>query len=186
MTRVTFTRDLRSFRAGQVIQLPCPVAVLVGENGAGKSTLLRQLAFGTNAFARVDCHPMLPAFHHDFEFDSPRTKPFSSHRTDDDRAAALCSARLSHGESNLRLLKELDEAQNCRVLLDEPESGLSPKSCLKLCESIIGAASRGCEFVVATHSPILVWRLKNAYDVSGLKPVSYRDWLRRECGLEVA
>jgi ABC-type cobalamin/Fe3+-siderophores transport system ATPase subunit len=41
-------------------------------------------------------------------------------------------------------------------LLDEPEAPLSPKRQIALLDSIIRAAKTGAQFIIATHSPILL------------------------------
>ena len=62
----------------------------------------------------------------------------------------------SHGESFLRLFQER-LVPNGLYLLDEPEAPLSPLRQMSL-YSIIKelAAENGCQFIIATHSPILL------------------------------
>jgi predicted ATPase len=62
----------------------------------------------------------------------------------------------SHGESFLRLFQERF-APNGLYLLDEPEAPLSPARQLALYSMIKElSAERNCQFVIATHSPILL------------------------------
>ena len=61
----------------------------------------------------------------------------------------------SHGETFLMLLrKKLVPAG--LYLLDEPETPLSPARVLALMAMIAGAVAGGCQFIIATHSPILM------------------------------
>ncbi|MBX3185817.1 MAG: AAA family ATPase [Labilithrix sp.] len=61
----------------------------------------------------------------------------------------------SHGESFLDLFSSRVKPRGL-YLLDEPEAPLSPKRQLVLLSLLVGAASSGAQFVVATHSPILL------------------------------
>lgn len=61
----------------------------------------------------------------------------------------------SHGESFLDLFTRRLQPRGL-YLLDEPEAPLSPKRQLVLLRRIIEAAEDGAQFVIATHSPILL------------------------------
>ena len=61
----------------------------------------------------------------------------------------------SHGESFLQLFQSRLVPDGL-FLLDEPEAALSPQSQLGLMALMHGAIADGAQFVVATHSPILL------------------------------
>ena len=61
----------------------------------------------------------------------------------------------SHGEAFLRLFESRLRA-NSLYLLDEPEAALSPQSQLGLLAMIGAAVAEGSQFIIATHSPILL------------------------------
>jgi predicted ATPase len=61
----------------------------------------------------------------------------------------------SHGESFLELLGERLRPQGL-YFLDEPETPLSPTRVLALLSLVKDRAARGCQFIIATHSPILM------------------------------
>ncbi len=61
----------------------------------------------------------------------------------------------SHGETFLDLLSDR-LAPRGLYFLDEPEAPLSPKWILSLLALIAGRARNDCQFVIATHSPILM------------------------------
>ena len=61
----------------------------------------------------------------------------------------------SHGETFLHLLKAR-LAPDGLYLLDEPETPLSPTRVLALIIMIEEMVAKGCQFVIATHSPILL------------------------------
>jgi predicted ATPase len=61
----------------------------------------------------------------------------------------------SHGESFLNLFRSRLVPQGL-YLLDEPEAALSPQSQLALLAMIADAVADGSQFVIASHSPILM------------------------------
>ena len=61
----------------------------------------------------------------------------------------------SHGETFLNLLQERITPKGL-YLLDEPETPLSPLRILGLIAQLATAVKSGCQFLIATHSPILM------------------------------
>lgn len=61
----------------------------------------------------------------------------------------------SHGETFLALLRRR-VVPNGLYLLDEPETPLSPSRVLALMALLAERVSQGCQFIIATHSPILM------------------------------
>ena len=61
----------------------------------------------------------------------------------------------SHGESFLDLAQD-NIKSNGLYLLDEPEAALSPQRQLTLLTQIYKCANDGAQFIIATHSPILL------------------------------
>ena len=61
----------------------------------------------------------------------------------------------SHGESFLALVQNQLRA-NGLYLFDEPEAALSPQRQLTLLMEICSCAKQGSQFIIATHSPILL------------------------------
>ena len=61
----------------------------------------------------------------------------------------------SHGETFLHLFRER-LTPNGLYLLDEPEAALSPESQLAFVTMLSDAVSEGSQFVIATHSPLLL------------------------------
>ncbi|MBO9533608.1 MAG: AAA family ATPase [Solirubrobacteraceae bacterium] len=83
----------------------------------------------------------------------------------------------SHGESFLAIINHRLGPDGL-YLLDEPESALSPQSLLALLARMHDLLGEGCQFIVATHSPILL-ALPNSSIVevteSGLAEIGYDD-----------
>jgi len=84
---------------------------------------------------------------------------------------------LSHGESFLAIVLHRFGPDGFYVL-DEPEAALSPQNVLTLMRRIHQLVGEGSQFVIATHSPILL-RLPDAAihlcSADGLTPLAYED-----------
>jgi predicted ATPase len=61
----------------------------------------------------------------------------------------------SHGETFLALLRTR-LVPNGLFFLDEPETPLSPSRVLALIAVLADCVAQGCQFIIATHSPILM------------------------------
>lgn len=68
--------------------------------------------------------------------------------------------------------------KNGLYLVDEPEAALSPQRQLALLGRLHGLVEDGCQFLIATHSPILMAypdALIYGYGERGIHPVAYED-----------
>jgi len=192
--------DLPLIASGLSLRFTAPVTFLVGENGAGKSTLLEALAWAsgfsasggnrTNAYDEADegsalgralalswRHKVTHGFYLRaetfFNFATYLEEVGSSFRAYGGRSLH----RQSHGEAFLSLFQHRFE--DGLYLLDEPEAALSPQRQLAFLGILHDLASRRvAQFVVATHSPILltlpgaeVWSVADGR----ITPVDYRD-----------
>ena len=86
----------------------------------------------------------------------------------------------SNGETAMRYFTEhIDE--NAIYLLDEPENSLSVQLQIDLAKYIRDSArSFGCQFIISTHSPILL-SIEHAkiYDLDSY-PVTTKEWTELE------
>jgi len=83
----------------------------------------------------------------------------------------------SHGETFLELLARR-LLPNSLYLLDEPETPLSPSRVIALLALLKDRASVGCQFVVATHSPILMALPGSQillFEHGSIQPIDYDD-----------
>jgi predicted ATPase len=114
--------------------------------------------------------------------ESPGEEPAldSNARHVDERNAARYLAQhdaRSHGESFIDLFAKRFES-NGLYLLDEPEAPLSPMRQLTLLSLIMEFARRDAQFVIATHSPILLACPEAriySFDRTPIAEVSYRE-----------
>ena len=174
---------LAQLRAGERLAFDSPVTFLVGENGAGKSTLLEGIAVacgfnpegGTRnfSFSTRDTHSALGEYLTVSRSAYPRDGFFlraesfynaASYidRLDEEPGPSLLDSyggvslhAQSHGESFLALVQNRFGGEGL-YLLDEPEAALSPARQLTLLGQMHLLAGEGSQFVVATHSPILM------------------------------
>ena len=171
------------YRQGeQGLPLAQPVTFLAGENGAGKSTLLEALAVacGFNAeggtrnfqFSTKNTHSSLSAYvkvtkgyktAKDGFF--LRAESFYNVASEVDRLDEMIPGMLasyggkslhaqSHGESFLALMQ--NRFGTGLYFLDEPEAALSPARQMTLLAQIHLLVQQGAQFIIATHSPILM------------------------------
>lgn len=160
------------------------VTFLVGENGSGKSTLIegiaarlgldekggeRKVGFANRA-VKGSLYDALRLDEHIYR--RPADRFFLRAETVFDLANDL-DARLeddpasydayggrslhtrSHGEMFLTIVQERMRSESL-FLLDEPEAALSPMRQLTLLKEIDWLVRSGCQFVIATHSPMLM------------------------------
>ena len=83
------------------------------------------------------------------------TSPFARELSDLKRRYGDGLDTMSHGESFLRLFQERFTPGGL-YLLDEPETPLSPLRQLALLSQIKEMVAQDCQFIIATHSPILM------------------------------
>ncbi|MEO1061971.1 MAG: AAA family ATPase [Actinomycetota bacterium] len=161
---------------GLPLDLHPGVTVLVGENGSGKSTLVEAIAVaaGLNpeggswqvAFATEDSHsPLSEHLRLSWTGRLPpgwflRAESFynvATHRVRNPRPGGdeTNYHEVSHGESFLAVAREWF-ADRRFFVLDEPEAALSFHGQLALVQSILDGVAAGGQFLIATHSPLLM------------------------------
>lgn len=189
------------------LMLDSPVTFLVGENGSGKSTLLEAIAVacGFNAeggtrnftFSTRATHSELGEYITVARRRYPRdgfflrAESFYNVATNIDEMdedfsyspkviesyGGVSLHRQSHGESFLALVQNRFGG-NGLYLLDEPEAALSPTRQLTLLGEMHHLVHRDSQFIVATHSLILMaYPRARIYQLneSGIEPVQYRE-----------
>ncbi len=178
-----FPFDVPAMRAIEQLRLDTPVTLLAGDNGAGKSTILEAVAEAIG-FApeggELERSGVLPPVPHTIRKGAltpvlTSTKPRNGYYlraesfynvarfidSGDHHAPDLSLYgdtplhEQSHGESFLALAANRFGAHGL-YLLDEPEAALSVTGALALLAVVSRAAKDGGQFVIATHSPILL------------------------------
>ena len=174
----SYLYDIRAIRELNHLTFSQPITFFVGENGSGKSTLLEAIAvsYGFNpeggtrnySFSTYDSHSELynairisrgvrmPVFGYFL-----RAESFYNVATKEEEYSRGPGGvpqhfhEKSHGESFLSLAQNSFKG-NGIYLLDEPEAALSPQRQLTLLLEIYRCAKEGAQFIIASHSPILL------------------------------
>ncbi len=166
------------------LKLNPAITFLAGENGSGKSTLIEGMAIrlgfgeqgGTRNFTFGQREPD-GGLHDYLRFDRNiqlkevdgfflRAESFFNVSTEIDELQKVDGGmyrhyggkslhRLSHGEAFIALVQNRFRDESL-FLLDEPEAALSPARQLVLLKEIHWLVRSGCQFIIATHSPILM------------------------------
>lgn len=173
----SYLRTIDAIRDLDEIEFDKNVTFFVGENGSGKSTLLEALAisYGFNpeggsknySFSTYDSHSKLyEAVRVSKGYRKAkwgyflRAESFYNVATKEEEYADLAHPsekyhEKSHGESFLALAQS-QLRPNGLYLFDEPEAALSPQRQLTLLMEIYSCAKQGSQFIIVTHSPILL------------------------------
>ncbi|MFO1450725.1 MAG: AAA family ATPase [Opitutaceae bacterium] len=203
-----FPFGLPAIRTLDHLDLHPKVTFLIGENGSGKSTLLEAIAvrLGFNAeggsrnfrFGTRESHSELHQylritkglkrprdgyflraesfFNVATEIEELDAQPHAGPRIIDSYGGRSLHEQ-SHGESFLALMVERFGGQGV-YLLDEPEAALSPKRQLAVLTRIHDLVNADSQFIIATHSPILMAypdATIYACGPDGLTPVAYEE-----------
>lgn len=180
-----YVRKIPSIQSIHQLDFSNNVTFFVGENGTGKSTLLESIAvaYGFNPeggnrnfnFSTMETHSEL---YQAITVVKGATRPKSNfflraesfynvaskiedYRDGDDYNSYYESYggkslhEQSHGESFLALIQNRFTSKGLYIL-DEPEAALSPQRQLTLLMLLYNLAQKGTQFLIASHSPILL------------------------------
>ncbi len=170
--------SVRWLAGGNTLKFSKNVTFIVGDNGTGKSTIIEALAvgFGFNpeggtlnySFSTQDTHSELCDYLTIAKKAYPKNGYFLRAETlynaatyqreifHNEIAAGIREDlhNMSHGESFLKTVEGL--RGNGIYIFDEPEAALSPRKLLSLMYHINELSKKGSQFIIATHSPILM------------------------------
>ena len=169
----SYLRNIDAIKDLKELNFEKSVTFFVGENGSGKSTLLEALAvaYGFNpeggtknySFSTYDSHSNL---HEAVKISKGyrkanwgyflRAESFYNVATkaEEYRSPERYHEK-SHGESFLAVAQN-QLKPNGVYIFDEPEAALSPQRQLTLLMEIYACAKQGSQFIIVTHSPILL------------------------------
>jgi predicted ATPase len=194
-----FPYTLPAIRNLQKLAFHPKVTFLVGENGSGKSTLLEAIAvaYGLNPegggrnfnFATRASHSRLDeAIRLAKAPNSAKTDYFLRAESFYNVATQVESLGIdlnvyggislheqSHGESFFALFQNRF-VENGFYLVDEPEAALSPKRQLHFLSILHRHVLNGCQFIIATHSPIIMAYPQACIyllDAAGIREIAY-------------
>ena len=173
----SYLKEIEAFKRIEKIDFNKSITFFVGENGSGKSTLLEAIAIahgfnpegGTKnySFSTHDTHSELCDAIRKSKGKKKkkwgyflRAESFYNVATKEEEYADGTHPsekyhEKSHGESFLALV-ENNLHPNGLYFFDEPEAALSPQRQLTLLMQIHRFAKKGAQFLIVTHSPILL------------------------------
>ena len=194
----SYLRKIDAIRDLQELSFEKPITFFVGENGSGKSTLLEALAvaYGFNpeggtknySFSTYDSHSSLcNALRISKGYRKAswgyflRAESFYNVATKEEEYSDIAHPsqkyhEKSHGESFLAMAQKHLRPHGMYIF-DEPEAALSPQRQLTLLMEIYECARRGSQFIIATHSPILL-------GIPGAQILTFDDGMIHPCEYE--
>ncbi|MEJ8857909.1 AAA family ATPase [Variovorax robiniae] len=200
--------SLPAIRSLEQIEMHPKVTYFIGENGSGKSTLLEAIAvslgfnaeggtknfnFGTrrshselHEYLRIAKGVRRPRDGYFLRAESFFNVATEIEKLDEDPTAGPLIVdsyggrslhEQSHGESFLALMTERFGGQGLYIL-DEPEAALSPQRQLAVLSRMHDLVLDNSQFIIATHSPILMaypnaWIYQCGHE--GISRVAYED-----------
>lgn len=195
-----YVRKIEALRTMEPMIFHSPVTFFAGENGTGKSTLLEAIAcaYGFNgeggsmnySFSTYDSHSELS--HALTVVKDPyaekcgyflRAESFYNVATAEEMQYSDISHpsmklhEKSHGESFLAIMEKYMDNSGM-FILDEPEAALSQQRQMTLLMYMHTAVKQGAQFIIATHSPILLAYPDAeilSFDDGYIHPVSYEE-----------
>ena len=204
-TEKQYPFNIDVLRATRSIQFSSPVTFFVGENGSGKTTLLEALARRCHIHiwsgmerSRSVINPYEETFFLYIEvewtdgivpgsfFSSQIFRNFAQlvdeWEVDNpgqiDYFGGKSLVAQSHGQSIMSFFKSRYKIKGL-YLLDEPETALSPKSQIELLKLLREMSALGhAQFIIATHSPILLacpGSVIYSFDTAPVKTIYYED-----------
>lgn len=192
--------SIPAVRELDVLEFHPDVTFFVGENGAGKSTLLEAIALalgfgpeGGTRNVRFSTAESVSTLHQYLKmvkgFAKPRDHYFlraesffnvASYMDETGYLGGYGDKSLherSHGESFMSVLRDKLKGKGL-YLFDEPEAALSPSRQMAALAAIHQLVEDGSQFIIATHSPILLAYPRSKivlFDGTGLSEVRYED-----------
>ena len=192
----SYLHKIESIKSFSELSFTNPITFFVGENGSGKSTLLEAIAvaFGFNSeggtinyhFRTYDDVSVLSESVTLIKgFKRPKIGYFFRAETFFNVATVGMVEYMgkdyhsqSHGESFLSFIQGFNKPG--LYIIDEPEAALSPQRQLVLLKHIYSSAKNGSQFIIATHSPILLGAPDASilsFDNGTIEPCRYEDTL---------
>lgn len=201
----SYLHSIQALKSMEILDFQKNITFFVGENGTGKSTLLEAIAVAygfnpeggtmnyrfrtfddvselsgavrmvkgyrrarSNYFFRAESFFNVASKAEDYRDMTPKEIYYK-------RYGGKSLHEQSHGESFLAYFQSFD--QEGLYIMDEPEAALSPQRQLTLFMQIAKMAENGSQFMIASHSPILL-------GIPGADIISFDGGTMRRCSYE--
>lgn len=204
-TRIQYPFNIDVLRATPSLQFSSAVTFFIGENGSGKTTLLEALArrcqihiwsgiertrsvinpFEETLFRYIEVEwtdGLVPGSFFSSQIFRNFAQLVDEWEADNpgqiDYFGGKSLVSQSHGQSIMSFFKSRYHIKGL-YLLDEPETALSPKSQIELLKLLQQTSALGqAQFIIATHSPILMacrGSVIYSFDTAPVKTIRYED-----------
>jgi predicted ATPase len=204
-TRDHYPFNIDVLQQTRTIAFPSPVTFFIGENGSGKTTLLEALArrcqihiwsgiertrsirnpYEERLFLYIEAKwadDMVPGSFFSSQIFRNFAQLVDEWEADNpgqiDYFGGKSLITQSHGQSMMSFFRSRYKIKGL-YLLDEPETALSPKTQLELLKLLQEMSSLGhAQFIIATHSPILLacpGSVIYSFDQTPVKTIRYED-----------
>lgn len=183
---VRFRAAHRCFRARRVLRFQAGVNLIVGDQGTGKSSLIRLIREAADdrqlireraqEVVKLEVAAPAPLWGFDFEKDNPRTRSEFGEAIHFEVASRFAS----HGQAAMPVIEHAlsgTETHTGLVVLDEPDTALSPRSARRLGELLREHAARGGQSIVAVHNPIVIASQARVLSLEHKRWMASRDFL---------
>lgn len=95
-------------------------------------------------------------------------------------ANAWDMSEFSNGENNLDFLQSISKIKNSLIVVDEPETSLSIKSQMKVCELIRKIISENNQIILVTHSEYMMKLSDKVYDFEKKRYVDTEKYIKNQ------
>lgn len=176
ITKITFPKEFRRLPAGFSVEFRKGVNLLVGDQGAGKSTVLDNLEGRSSAGALVVMDDGTKIKHYDFEKYNPRVSTGFGGVVD--MGVQTSALFVSHGQAGIMILADLMKTATVPTtfLIDEPDTGMSIRSCRAIAKFLKMAAVAGHQVIAAVHNPTLILSFDEVYSVEHRRWMTSKDF----------
>jgi predicted ATPase len=189
-----FPNEYRCFKPMATILFNPGVNLLVGSNGSGKSMVLGAICAHAKlkkAFWKRDLNAQkhsvlvtskdetnLGVFAHDFEYDSARTAISLETHGMLPMETIVHHSRMSHGQATMDIILALEGAKKPGIIiLDEPDTGLSPGAARKLSRALKHQESIGSQVIASVHNPWVIEEFERVWDMDKMTFRSGQEYL---------
>jgi predicted ATPase len=166
---VTFTDTFHNIAKGSVFEFKPGVNLIVGDQGTGKSSLLHQLAGRAERDSKKPKRTSGPCVcdfawagepgrvgYFDYEKHNPRIQPAFDMGHGYGVETQIASQWASHGQSHRQFLPTAEALGTHCLLLDEPDTALSPRSITAFAETLRAMDHGPGQILAAVHHPWLI------------------------------
>lgn len=195
----SYLRNIKSLKKVKTLDFDKSITFFAGENASGNSTLLEAIAinYGFNPEGGTKNYNFSTQNTHSNLYDAIkiskgyrkaewgyffRAESFYNVASKEEEYSNYLNPskgyhKQSHGESFISLIQNNLKA-NSLYLFDEPEASLSTQNQLTFLREIYKFAKEGCQFIIVSHSPILLATPKAQifnFNDSGIYPYNYEE-----------